>query len=340
MRRLMMKSRFLARLSVLGIIFFTVICLMTAPAVGKSIKPIIFTDNSWDSIQVHNRIAAFIVKHGMGYETDILAGETLPMLTGLMRGNVDVNMEAWIDNYGDTYEKGIESGAMIDLGSNFSDSWQGWYVPTYMIKGDPERNIEPMAPDLKSVEDLKKYWKLFQDPENPKKGRFYNSIPGWLVTKLNTQKLEAYGLAEYYTSFLPGSDAALAGSMVAAYEKGEPWFGYYWTPTWIIGKLDMTPIEEPPYDEKVWEETKACAFPPMRVQILVTKSLPERAPDVVEFLKKYDTTADICNQFLAYMQEHKASTEEAAVWFLKNYESLWTPWVTPEVAQKVKAALK
>ncbi len=60
---------------------------------------------------------------------------------------------------------------------------------------------------------------------------------------------------------------------------------------------------------------------------------------MVEFLKKYETTLDINNKFLAYMQDNKASTEDAAKWFLKEYESLWTQWVSPDVAAKVKAAL-
>ena len=40
------------------------------------------------------------------------------------------------------------------------------------------------------------------------------------------------------------------------------------------------------------------------------------------------------------MQDHKASTEEAAAWFLKNYEDLWTGWLPADVAAKVKAAMK
>jgi len=63
-------------------------------------------------------------------------------------------------------------GTAIDLGPNFPDSTQGWYVPTYVIKGDKERGIEPMAPDLKTVEDMPKYWELFQNPQIPGKRLF------------------------------------------------------------------------------------------------------------------------------------------------------------------------
>jgi len=102
----------------------------------------------------------------------------------------------------------------------------------------------------------------------------------------------------------------------------------------------MTPLEEPPYNKEVWEKTAGCATPSVQVNILVNSKLPERAPEVVEFLKKYETNIDMCNKFLAYMKDNKANTEEAAIWFLKNYESVWTQWVPADVAEKVKAALK
>ena len=34
----------------------------------------------------------------------------------------------------------------------------------------------------------------------------------------------------------PGSAAGLDGSIAKAAESGNPWFGYYWNPTSIVGK--------------------------------------------------------------------------------------------------------
>jgi len=303
-------------------------------------KMIRFNDRSWDSVQVHNRIAGFIVKYGYGYDVEYLPGETVALLTALQRGDTDVEMESWTENSQELFDKGIREGTILDLGPNYRDNWQGWLVPTFVIKGDKKRGIEPMAPNLKSVYDLSKYWKVFQDPEEPTKGRFHNSIPGWMITKTNTEKLKAYGLDKYYTDFIPGSDAALAGSMAAAVKKGRPWVGYYWAPTWILGKLDMTALEEPPFDKKTWDTTKACAFQPVQVHIFVNAKLPERAPEIVAFLKKYETTTALNNEFLAYMQDTKGKVEDGAIWFLKNKEDLWTKWVPAEVTTKVKKALK
>ncbi len=68
--------------------------------------------------------------------------------------------------------------------------------------------------------------------------------------------------------------------------------------------------------------------------------MPKKAPDVVEFLKKYETTQAMANNFLAFMEEKKADTDATAEWFLKENEDLWTGWVSADVAAKVKKALK
>jgi glycine betaine/proline transport system substrate-binding protein len=325
-----------------GVIVFAIAIMLLAVSsfgVAAPKKTLVFADLNWDSAQVHNRIAAFIIEKGYGYKPEFMPGATITLFAGLQRGDVDINMECWVDNQQEAYDKGIAAGKVIDLGSNFPDSWQGWLVPTYVIKGDAKRGIKPMAPGLRSIEDMPKYWKLFQDRENPTHGRFYSCIPGWECQKINEKKFKAYGLDKTYTIFLPGSDAALNGSMVAAYKKGEPWFGYYWAPTWVLGKMDMTPVEEPPYDKKVWDANYACAYPSVRVNIVINAGLQKSAPEIVEFLKKYETTQAMANKFLAYMREKVVDTQSAAFWFLMNYEDQWTGWVPSKVAKKVKAAL-
>ena len=322
-------------------VFIAAILLLPFSGVASAAsKPLVIADLNWDSAQVHNRIAGFIIEKGYGYKIQYTPGATITLFAGLVRGDVDIEMECWVENQQEAYDKGIAAGKIIDLGANFPDSWQGWLVPTYVIKGDAKRGIKPMAPGLKSINDLSKYWELFKDAEDPGKGRFYSCIPGWECEKINEKKFKAYGLDKHYNIFLPGSDAALNGSMAAAYRKGKPWFGYYWAPTWVLGKLDMTPIEEPAFDKNLWDANYACAYPSVKVNIIVNSGLQERAPEIVEFLKKYETTQAMANKFLAYMQDEKADTQSAALWFLRNYEDLWTGWVPGKVSSKVKAALK
>ncbi len=304
-------------------------------------KPtLIFADAGWDSIQFHNSVVQFIAEKGYGYKTNIMSGSTPITFAGLVQGDIDIYTEIWVDNLQEEYDKAIKNGDIKKLSVNFDDNAQGLYVPTYLIKGDPARGIEPLAPDLKSIKDLPKYWELFKDPEVPAKGRLYGSPPGWAVDEMLTTKIKNYGLDTTYNYFSPGSDAALATSMTKAYEEGKPWLGYYWEPTWIMGKYDMTLLSDVPFDEALWTDGYKCEFAPSQVTVGVNKVMETKAPDVVEFLSHYKTSTALTNEALAYMQENKVGTDEAAQWFLKSHTDLWTPWVPSEIADKVNAALK
>ena len=306
-------------------------------------RPVVFADLGWDSALVHNRIAQYILENGYGYETDAVPGETIPLLQALINGDVDIYIEVTVDQQ-PSYPPAVEEGTVRDHGLNFHGSVQGWYVPTYVIEGDAERGIEPMAPDLRHVDDLHRYTDLFQDPEDPSKGRFYDCIAGWECERVNEAKFSAYGLDEHYNRFLPGSGTALTASIASAYERGEPWFGYYWGPTWIFAQLDLTEIEEPEYTDECWdvifEGDVACAYPVMYLNIASNPDFADSNPEVVEFLENWELTADHVGEFLLKMQVDGMDHEEVAIWFLQEYEDLWSSWLPEEAADRVRTALE
>ena len=297
-------------------------------------------DYDYDSVQIHNRIVGFIIEHGMGYTPEYTPGGAPVMFQGVVSGSIDLTMEGWISLLGDLYTKNVNAGKITNLGTNYEDAIQGWFVPTYLVKGDPARGITAAAPGLKSVSDLPRYWELFRDPEDPKKGRLFTGVAGWFATRTSEEKMAAYGLEDTYNGFVAGSDTLLTASMTSAYERGRPWLGYYFGPTWVLGKLDMTQLEEPPHDPVIWEKNRGCAYPDVDVYILVNRKFEKRAPDVCAFLRRYETDFELNNQLLLHVKEQDASPEEAAIWFLTTREALWGSWVTPEVQKRVKQALE
>lgn len=319
---------------------FTFVACSNGKNDSESNQTIVFADAGWDSINIHNSIASIIIENGYGYKTDVLNGSTSATFAGFRKGDINAYMEVWTDNLIDVYQEAIDSGDIIEVSINFDDNAQGLYVPTFLIHGDSDRGLEPLAPNLKNINDLKDHWELFKDAEDPSKGRIYGSPPGWNVDKIMQEKVITYGLDENFNYFSPGSDTALSASLASAVERGEPWVGYYWEPTWVLGKYDMTLLEEDPYDEEKWNNGYGSSFPPMPVTVCVHKDLVDSAPEVVEFLGNYKTSSEITNKALAYMQDNESSTEEAAKWFLNEYEELWTSWVSEDIAQKVIDAIK
>ncbi|OGN91090.1 MAG: hypothetical protein A2158_06760 [Chloroflexi bacterium RBG_13_46_14] len=198
-----------------------------------------------------------------------------------------------------------------------------------------------MAPDLKTVFDLEdpKYMELFANPENKNKGLVLNGPPGWECEIVIPLQIEAYGLAEEYDTLNAGSSEGLFASLKSAYDKGEPWLGYLWGPTWIAGALDLTLLEEPAYDEDVWDDNYGCAWPSVDLFIASHTGFVDKAPDVAEMFTKWELDTATLDEVLAYMNETGGEPVDAAVWFLKNKESIWTKFVTSEAANKVKEAV-
>lgn len=308
-------------------------------ATQQSKGTIIFADPQWDSIEVHNEIAQFILENGYNYDTETKTGSTAATFTDFTQGNIDVLMELWPNNYREPYEKAKKEGTIKTLQTNFTGQ-QGFFVPTYVIKGDAKRGIKPMAPDLNSVKDLPKYKDVFKDPEDPSKGRIIGGYSNAEAAEITKEKVKVYGLDKTYNHFTPGSAGALNTSFVKAYESGDPWVGYFWTPTSIATKYDMTLLKEPKYNEKTWNKNYGTAFPPDKVYVGVYKDFPDKYPDAMKFLKQYKTSADLTGEALVYMEGHDASAEEAAHWWLTEHEDLWSKWVSDDTAQKIQDALK
>jgi len=306
-------------------------------------RPVMFGGLDWDSNAVQTEGARLILERGYGCETDVLPGSTLPLVTGLGQGDIDVLMEIWRDNVTEPWNAAVEAGTAVSLGTNFPDAVQGWYVPRYVIEGDDARGIEPMAPELNSVSDLKEHWELFRDPEQPGKGRFYNCILGWSCEEQSTRKLEGYGLDRFYTNFRPGTGAALAAAIASAYERGRPVLAYYWGPTWVLGAFDLVKLEEPPYSEEAWDAFNAdpennppVAFPTVEVIIGANANFVEEAPEIASFLRAYETTGQMVSEALAYMQKNEGATaRDAALNFIETRGDVWRQWVSSEVAARV-----
>ena len=150
----------------------------------------------------------------------------------------------------------------------------------------------------------------------------------------------------------PGSSAGLDGSIAKASERGEPWFGYYWSPTAIIGKynLQSVPFEAPFAGADNWDgciakaeqecaNPKPSAWTESEVHTVVTDEFKKKGGVAMDFLSKRVWPGPVMNGMLVYMTDNQASGEDAAIEFLATKEDVWTKWVPADVAKKVKSAL-
>ncbi|RUM24032.1 ABC transporter substrate-binding protein [Rhizobium vallis] len=299
---------------------------------------------NWQSAEVLASLDKFILTEGYGCNAEIIQGDTVPTITSMTeKGQPDIAPEGWVDLLPDVVNAGVKNGKLVVASTVLTDgAVQGWWMPKYLADAHP---------DIKTIDDILKHPELFPDPEDNSKGAIHNGPQGWGGTVVTSQLYKAYGgEAANFTLVDTGSAAGLDGSIAKAYERNEGWVGYYWAPTALLGKYEMVKLEHGvPYDAAEWKRCNTVAdcldpkkneWPKDTVQTLVTKPFSERAgEDIMGYLNKRAWSNDTVNKLMAWMTDNQASGDDGAKHFLEENEAMWKEWVSPEAAEKIKAAL-
>ena len=291
-------------------------------------ETIVFSDLNWLSAEVQTRIVAFIVEHGYEYPVDMIAGDTVSLWQGLINDDTQVTMEIWPAQQ--PWIDELEPGVIELLGDSLDENWEAWVIPQY---------VKDENPGLVSVSDLPDYQELFVTADSRGKARFVSCIAGWACEQVNANKVIAYELEDVLDVVDPGSGAALFADLESTYARGEPWLGYMWGPTKPSATLDLYILEEPEWTEECWNSHQGCAYPSSEVRIAVNASLIDRAPDVIEFLRAWDFGAAEQVQTEIWISDNNESPDAGAIWYLRNYESVWSQFVTADAAERILAAL-
>ena len=315
-----------------------------APAQGQECGDVTIASMNWQSAEVLAALDAFILENGYGCDADVIVGDTVPTLTSMIeKGDPDIAPEAWVDLLPEVIDQGVADGKIVLTVEALSDgAVQGWWIPKYLADENP---------DIKTIDDVMAHPELFPAPEDASRGAVFNGPAGWGGTVITQQLFKGYeGEKNGFDLIDTGSAAGLDGSIARAYERGEGWVGYYWAPTALLGRYDMVKLDHGvPLDIEEWRNCTSvpeCTdpvrndWPADEVKTAVTTEFAESAPDeVMDYLSTRSWTNETVNKLMAWMTENQATGEIGARHFLEENEEMWADWVTPEVAEKIKAAL-
>lgn len=300
-------------------------------------------DMSWTSAEFAAYLDKFILENGYGCEVELVTGDTMPTLTSMVeKGAPDVAPEMWSNAAREVIDKAIEEKKLVKGGEILIDGGEeGWWIPKYMLEKHPE---------LTTVQAVLKRPDLFPHAEDKEKGAFMGCPAGWNCQIVNQNLFAANKMEEAKFELIdPGSSAGLDGSIAKAYERKQPWFGYYWAPTAILGQYPMQKLDfGVEYDAKHWDSCivkEECADPKpsswtkSEAFSIVTAKFAEENAVTMDYFNKRQYKNELLNGVLAWMAENQATGEDGAEHFLKSHEDVWTQWVSEEVAKKIKAAL-
>lgn len=300
-------------------------------------------DMNWNSATMLAHLDQFILQHGYGCDAELVPGDSIPTTTSMIeKSEPDIAPEMWSNTMREALDLGVNEGRLRYAGVTLSDGGEeGFWVPAYMVEDDPS---------LKTLAGVKAKAQLFRHPEDPERSAMMGCPAGWTCQITTEHLFEALKLADAGFELVdPGSGAGLAASIAKAYERKAPWFGYYWAPTAVLGKYEMvkvdfgTGVDVEHYQSCITQadclDPKPTMYPPSPVDTVVTEKFARRAPEALAYLSKRAFTNAQMNKMLAWMEDNQADGESATDYFLQQNESMWTQWVSPEAAKRIKQAM-
>jgi glycine betaine/proline transport system substrate-binding protein len=304
-------------------------------------RTIDIAEMTWPSAAALAHIHATILEKGYGCNVEIVTGDTVPTSSSMLsRGTPAIAPELWTSTIAEPWQQGVEAGKVVQLGDAITDGTvEGWFIPRYLQEANPE---------LTTAEAVIARPDLFPDPEQSGQGRLYSCPPGWACEVSTSALFEAYDMEDKWNLFSPGSGGALDASIARAFLRQEPILFYYWGPTAILGKFDAVQLDLGDAKPDVYacntdadcaEPAGKTAYPSSPAVIGAAKWVETEAPAVAEYFSKVGLTNAQISELLVYGDENKADAAQTAENFLKTKQDVWTTWVSPEVAEKVRASL-
>jgi len=301
---------------------------------------------NWASAELMANVDKIILENGYGCDVELVPGATMTSFASMNeKGQPDVAPELLINAVRDPLNAAMDerrlhstnAGPITQLGEGL------WVTPAF----------QAAHPELDTVVKILERPDLFPDAEDPSKGAFVGCPAGWGCQLANANLFRAFDMeAKGWTLVDPGSAAGLDGSIAKAGDRGENWFGYYWSPTAMVGKYGLIPIDfgVPFAGTENWDgcivkaeqdcaDPQASAWTHSEVHTIITDSLKNKGGIAVDYLKARTYPGPVMNAMLVYMGEEQAGGEDAAIEFLSQHEDLWTTWVSADAAAKIKAGL-
>ncbi|MCV9999247.1 ABC transporter substrate-binding protein [Pararhizobium sp. YC-54] len=313
---------------------FAFLATVAATAAEAKCGDVTITEMNWASGSIVTGISKFLMEQGYGCKVTVVPSATATAVTSVAEtGQPDIVTELWL-NGAPSYPDLVKAGKVKTLANVLSDGGiDAWWVPKYLVDEHPE---------------LAKIDGILAHPDWVG-GKFHNCPEGWGCKITNGHLAEAFDLKGHgITVFDHGSGETLAAAIAAAYESKQPWFGYYWGPTSVLGKYDMVKVDIGPYvaDVHACNAAESCsnagksAYPPAEVVTATTTEFEKREPEIADLMSKVSFTNAQMSETLAWQEEKKASAEEAAVHFLTTYKDVWAGWLSPDAKQKLSAVLQ
>jgi glycine betaine/proline transport system substrate-binding protein len=291
----------------------------------KKEGPIEFLDHSYASSTVQAELLSQVL-NAMGGDTKVVSmGDIAAAFPAVAK---QVNMfdpEQWRMLEEPLFQKYVDKGqSVVSFAKSLLSGEEGWYVPTYVIRGDAARGIKPTCPGLPDYHALNGCAKEFATARTGDKGQFMSISKAYEPAYGDYARIKNLNL-NYQVEFA-GSTSALDAEWKRAYEKGEPFLALMWKPTYTGLKYDLTRVEFLPYTPQCWGTTYACNWGAVGIQSLANPKFEATYPTAAKIIKNYDLNDRQMLDLLTRIQEDGLDPKDAVAQWIKDNPKVWQAW--------------
>ena len=105
-------------------------------------QPVKLADLNWESAAFTTHVISKLLSLGYGCNTQIVPGASAAVESALVQNDVQIIAEVW-SGRSEIIEQAIQQGKVKVVGDTLAGgAEQGWYVPDYLVHGDPDRGIQ------------------------------------------------------------------------------------------------------------------------------------------------------------------------------------------------------
>ncbi len=254
---------------------------------------------AWSDAEAITNIAQQLLQEKMGYEVKLIMADIGLQYQGLVKGDLDVMLMAWLPITHQNYWKKV-AGKVVNLGPIYTHAKLGWVVPDYIPKSE-----------LESMEDLMK-----PDVADKLKNRITGIDPGSGLMQASEKAMEEYGLTDARYKLTPSSGAGMTVALARAIRKKDWIVVTGWSPHWKFARWDLRYLEDP----------KGVLGGRERIHALVRKGFYQDYPyEVFEFFTRLFIPLEQLEEVM--LKATDSSYEEAAAEYIKNHPARVNYWI-------------
>ncbi len=233
-----------------------------------------------------------IIEDNLGWDVSVTDADIGLAFASTANGTTDFFVDAWLPGSHDAFVE--EHGENIEILEPFTE------VP-------PNGLIVPDYVDVNSIDELNEHKEKFDS-------RIIGIEPGAGIMETTNKALEVYGL-EF--TLIEGSDFAMTTAIGDAIDNNEWIVATGWSPHWMFTNYDLKYLDDP---EGVYGGIRDI-YP------VINKDLREKAPEVVDFLNKWEVDASVWDELILKISVEEQDPETVIRNWVDNNQELVESWL-------------